>query len=246
MMNIYLSPHHDDICFSLGVLAARQGGEVVTAFTTSFYAVAGDRLPSDRRGRTTYVTELRRQENIRFTEAAGLGQHDLGLSDAPVLGIHPFDLDNMEEELEALRQRLIVLLDRLLPAGSTPATAALYCPMAIGKHRNHVALVIAVRRALGTLSRRCAIWLYEDLPYASEHAVRHYGIATIEKLFAGAVLHRQVIELNPDETRRKMDMIGLYASQHERAPRPETYTPSSGLCDAMHEIVYRCANPARA
>jgi len=36
-MHIFLSPHHDDICFSLGHLAGRGGGDLVNLFTRSQY-----------------------------------------------------------------------------------------------------------------------------------------------------------------------------------------------------------------
>ena len=34
-MAIFLSPHHDDICFSLAGLAERTGGDLVNIFTIS-------------------------------------------------------------------------------------------------------------------------------------------------------------------------------------------------------------------
>ena len=105
-MHIYLSPHHDDVCFSLGHLACQTGGTLLNAFTISHYTAAPVDLPQGRDARIGFVSDLRRQEDLRFAETAGLSRHDLRLSEPPVLGLKPFDPAGMDLEVQDLTARL--------------------------------------------------------------------------------------------------------------------------------------------
>lgn len=166
-MDIYLSPHHDDVCFSVGKLASQTGGELVNAFTISRYVAARVDLPGEPDAQVAAISNLRRQEDLRFTTAAGLARHDLGLSEPPVLGLGPFDLTGIADEIRHLSARLIPFVLDLLEREDDPRRSALYSPMGIGGHRNHLSMLLTVRRAYEALSQRCAVFLYEDLHYAS-------------------------------------------------------------------------------
>jgi len=116
--------------------------------------------------------------------------------------------------------------------------------MGIGGHRNHLSVLLAVRGAYEALGRRCAVFLYEDLHYASDARARQRGLALAAKVFAGAELSPIVVALDPPAAERKMDWIGLYASQHARPPRLTDFTPASGLSPGPHEIVWRVSRPS--
>ena len=243
-MHIYLSPHHDDVCFSVGQLASQTGGALVNVFSLSLYVAARVDLPADPGARVAAITDLRRQEDLRFCGAVGLTRHDLGLSEPPVLGLQPFDLTGLTAEVDHLSAKLIPYLLDLLPGESDPHSAALYCPMGIGGHRNHVSMLLAVRQAYEALSRRCAVFLYEDLHYASDAGTRERGLAFAAKVYAGAPLLPIVIALDAPAAERKMRWVGLYASQHAQPPRLTDFTPASGLSSGPHEIVWRVSRPS--
>jgi len=245
-MHIYLSPHHDDVCFSVGHLASETGGALVNAFTQSVYVAARMDLPADPDARLAAITELRRQEDLRFCSAAGLTRHDLGLPEPPVLGLNPFDLTGLTEEVDRLSTKLIPCLLDLLPGGSDPQSAALYCPMGIGGHRNHLSMLLALRQAYEMLGRRCAVFLYEDLHYASDAGTRERGLALAAKVFTGFQLSPIVMALDATATERKMRWVGLYASQHAQPPRVTDFIPASGLSPGPHEIVWRVSWPQRS
>lgn len=166
-MRLYLSPHYDDVCFSIGGLAQRHGGELVNLFTVGNYVAAKMDLPADEAARVRFISALRRAEDQQFAQAARLNTHDLGMPEPPILGRQPFDLTDIDTEIDAVLERLMPCLRSKFPSDSGPQSASLYCPMAIGGHRNHVSTLMAVRKAYDELRTHCTLFLYEDLHYAS-------------------------------------------------------------------------------
>jgi hypothetical protein len=237
-IHIYLSPHQDDVCFSLAATARQQGGELLNLFTRSLYVAAEMALPDEPSARVAFVSQLRRSEDLRFAAAAGLNRHDLQLSEPGVVGLRSFDLNGIAQEVEMLSRLLIPYLERLLPDTSTPADACLYVPMGIGGHRNHVSTMLTIGQAFARLARRCRIRLYEDLHYASDGATRTQGLGNAAKIFSGIRMVPEIHRLDTAEARWKMDAVNLYASQHNRTPSPTAYSPASGDHEGMHEIIY--------
>lgn len=236
-MHIYLSPHHDDVCFSLAHLAAKQGGALISIFTVSDYVEASIALPSEREVRIAFVTALRRAEDEAFARAAGLTRHDLGLEEPPVRGLEPFDRTGIEEDVQRIAGRLVPYVLGLVER-TEDESHTLYCPMAIGGHRDHLSVLLAVHGA-AALARRCALFLYEDLHYASNPRLREAGMAFAARLFQPRRLARVAIRLNAEDAARKLKGIGLYRSQHKSAPRLADYIPASKLAPAPHEMLWQ-------
>src|SRR5205085_3882562 len=88
-MDVYISPHSDDICFSLGVLAhTRCSGILLTVCSVSSYVAQ----PGTLRMSPAQVTRIRTAEDLEFAAACGLRAHFMNAEDALLLGHHPFDL----------------------------------------------------------------------------------------------------------------------------------------------------------
>jgi hypothetical protein len=242
-LNLYLSPHYDDICFSLGHCARLQGGCIVNIFTAGDHVGADLPLPANREDRIAFVSDLRRREDEAFARAAGLERVDLGLAEPSLLGLSPFDCSRLGPDVARVSQRLTpFLLDRL-PAAGDPHSTTLYCPMGIGGHRDHVATLVSLRGVFDRLSGRCALFLYEDLHYASRREAREAGLRRVAELFAGYGLYSTAYFMDASDIAQKMTLIGLYASQHPNPPQPRQYTPASGLSAEPHEIVWRVGAP---
>jgi hypothetical protein len=238
-MNLYLSPHNDDVCFSIGCLASRAGGELVTLFTQSRYVAVDMDLPAGDAARAEVITQLRREEDQRFANAAGLARREFAFQEPPIAGRRPFDLADLDVEIAALSAELIPFLSaRLLDQGD-PGAANLYCPMGVGAHRDHLTTLLAVRRAYDLLRPRCTVFLYEDLHYASVGKAREAGLQRAGQIFAGMRLTREVLPLEPAEIERKMAWINFYASQHPRPPQAADFIPASGAAAGPHEVVWR-------
>ncbi|MCB2072295.1 MAG: hypothetical protein H6917_06305 [Novosphingobium sp.] len=238
-MHIYLSPHNDDVCFSIGGLASRTGGELLSAFTVSAYVSARLELPMDRDTRIAEVTDLRRREDLLFAQSAGLTRHDLGLSESAIFGVNPFDHTGLKEEVDYLAVTLVPYLLDLLSRGGRGQRSALYCPMGIGANRDHLAMLLVTRGAFRKLAPLCDVYLYEDLYYARNEKARERGLEVASRVFAGAELSPLVITLGRQAADRKLDWIGLYASQHAKPPLLVDFTPAPGLATGPHEVVWR-------
>jgi hypothetical protein len=245
-MHVYLSPHRDDVCFSIGYAASRLQGHLVNLFTLTRYVAVDMELPTTDWGRVEVVSRLREQEDQLFAEAAGLQRYDLGLWEPALLGYGPFDLTNLEVEVAALSARLMPWLLSKLPSEGDSHLANLYCPMGIGGHRNHVSTVVAVRNAYDTLRQHYTLYLYEDLHYASVARVRQDGLRRATQLFAGMRLSPIVVPINSTDAERKMRLINLYASQHPHAPRAGDFTPASEIESGLHEIVWKVSSAVTA
>lgn len=245
-MYVYLSPHHDDVCFSLGHLASRQGGVVVNLFTRSTYVAADIPLPVEPPARIEAITALRRGEDEQFVRAAGLTRRDLGLAEPRVIGRTPFGLADLGGEVDALAVVLKPVISELLAASSAAEPLCLFCPMGIGGHRNHLSTLLFLRRACDSLRRRCVLFLYEDLHYASVGPQRAAGLERARRLFDGYRLSPAMVRLTPEDAARKMELVGLYASQHALTPRARDYIPASGAEAGLHEMIWRVSSARSA
>lgn len=204
---VFLSPHDDDMAFSLGgaLLDGRFGaGRLVTVFSVSNCTI------DDRDDDVTEVTELRKAESKEFFGALEVDLDVLYLDrlDAPLrLGIQDdcvFDAvfpRSDEKEVE-------YLLAALEPMRQEEGL--LFAPLGLGGHVDHV----LVHKATCTLARDgWATAFYEDLPYAAR--IKPADIERIVKNTQskiGGPLRVLNIESCSDAT-RKGRAIGVYRSQ---------------------------------
>ena len=243
-MNIYLSPHHDDICFSLAAtVQRRRGGQLVNLFTRAEHVLARTRLPRNREARVREVTRLRTTEDQEFAAESSLTRHDLMLDEPALLGIHAFDTTNLDPEIKLLQGPLMELLQGFF-LRQGPAGSALFCPMGIGGHRNHLSTLIAVAENLPRLKRSCRIFLYEDLPYASNPVARARGVARALKIMRGEPLARLILPLSSEAFTEKLRSVGLYASQHPGPPPASSFIPAAPDVTGPHEALWRVGRPS--
>jgi hypothetical protein len=234
---VYLSPHYDDICFSLGGLARTLGrGRIVNLFTRDAWAPRhGIRWATD--GPTVaHAAALRDAEDARFARACGLERHDLGLDSAALRGRGSRDLAGVAEDRGALAAPLAALLADI--AGDAPAgrPLALFVPAGIGGHANHVATMAHVAGARPALKPRWRLHFYEDLPYGAVRAVRRQGLL---RLFAYMSPARPVRHALPLDAEAKVALVNLYASQFvEDVVDLARFTPASRWPKTAHEAVW--------
>ncbi len=250
--DVYLSPHHDDVCFSLAArVAAGRGGDLVNMYTRSRSVAAHLALPADRDSRERAVTRLRDAEDRQFADLSALTRHDLGLIDPPARGVRPFDTGHIRADVAELSRPLRDLLSTIR-AREPGRPLRLFCPMAIGAHRNHLATLLAVRENLAWLSGFCHVLLYEDLPYASDSVQRQAGVRRAMTLFEGRFRERIALKLSEASFSQKMERVAIYASQHAGVPDPVRFSPSASRVQGPHEAWWRAgratsfARPARA
>jgi hypothetical protein len=223
-------------------VAAGRGGHLVNLFTCSRSVRARLPLPADEDARIRAVTHLRDAEDRRFADLSGLTRHDLGLIDPPARGVRPFDTRGIGADVAELSRPLLDLLTTIR-VSEPGRPLRLFCPMAIGAHRNHLATLLAVREHLDRLSGFCNVLLYEDLPYASDPVQRQAGVSRALQLFEGRVRERIVLKLSEASFEQKMARVALYASQHPGLPEPARFSPAAPGVQGPHEAWWR---PGRA
>jgi LmbE family N-acetylglucosaminyl deacetylase len=200
MAYIFISPHFDDICFSLGGLIRTLENErkiIINVFTISSYI----RRISPRGGeefRRRIISELRQKEDEEFCNRYNIEQINLGFSDQSG-GI-------------AEKQFINVLRDRILEHAS-PHRDTLVFPMAIGNHIDHLQIFEACCLLMKDYPQGEFV-LYEDLPYGHRMFGRYARIGELSSLMSALGLKNYLKILSPEDVLRKREDIMIYESQH--------------------------------
>jgi LmbE family N-acetylglucosaminyl deacetylase len=241
-MDVYIQPHSDDICFSLGGFAhSRQTGCLLTVFPISGYVPvpAGVARPS-----ADWVTRTRIAEDRAFAQACGLRLRMLRMPCASLLGYGPFDLGRVDENLGRVETALVQAALALAVAPGGRQRPWLFCPSGIGGHVDHVTIRMAVTRNYGPLAHRYRIGFYEDLHYASNGESRRSGIDALLQAMPDRALHRLSFPLGAAEA-TKLALIRHYRSQFLHLPSAiGRFTPALEAPAAPHEAVWTEALPA--
>lgn len=234
---VFLSPHRDDACFSLGLLARMTGGTLVNLFTRSQYTLAT--VDEFSPATIAEVSAIRHAEDRGFITMCNLHEIDLQWSEAPLRGYRPFDGDDLDTEIDSFAPQLHRALGALNQSSFLPK-AWLFCPMGIGGHRDHLIVRNALLRDLGELERRFSVAFYEELPYASDPGRRESGIGDFFRALAAtgkSGLRRQTLRLGR-RADLKLRMVCLYASQFEASPTTlAQYIPAVAGAEP-HEAVW--------
>ena len=232
--DVFLSPHCDDIAFSLGRFAATRGtGRLVTVFTRSNFTLD----PGLANLSVEALTEWRWREEQKFAAACGMTQTNLGLPEAPLRGRPPMDYTQASEELDALSPAILPALLGMEDEQPIKHRPWLFAPMGLGGHLDHAIILqlIAANRAI--LSQRFRLAFYEDLPYASWYDERVTGLTRFRALFGGLAWRRLSFPLGP-AIQAKLDLVNLYGSQHRAAPVISDFSPHCQPPQPPHEAVW--------
>lgn len=217
---VVLSPHRDDAAFSLALsidawLEAGHKVQVLNCFTQSVYAPYSDVESLHSNDRLSFVTAVRRREDIAWNKllAGRLQFHDLDLLDAPVRLNCSLD-DIAAVEIRSGDRALARVAGAVAKVTrNATATTAVIAPMAVGNHIDHR---ITRQAALEVLaSSELPLAFYEDLPYAARAGeadrLPEYAAETnlaLEPAFAFPALNDPAPQI-----RRKLRIAECYDSQ---------------------------------
>ena len=228
---IYLSPHFDDIAFSLGTFAARHpGGTLVNVFTRGAYVAATGTRVTVTPALVEQVSAARDAEDARFAAGAGLSRLALGAEEPMLRNRRVFDMAGLEDDAAQIRASLCEALDRL----TADAPADVFCPAGIGRHINHLAVRAVALEWLGRRGAGSRLLFYEELPYAARLRRRWEGLMDLRAAAGGRLVrHSWRVSSN------KLAQIGLYASQH-RMPVTSfwRFSPAALWPIGPHEAVW--------
>ncbi len=207
--NIFLSPHSDDVCFSLGVFAQSSlNSVIVSIFTTSNYLA--NKPDVSAKDNTSKVTSVRKSEDEAFANHISANHISLNLLDAPLRGLKIFSKPT-ENEIEYVQESLRRTLEELLSNYDRGVT--IFAPAGIGGHVDHITTRDFILKNMGELNDRCEIAFYEDLHYASRLDERLVGIEDLKRKMPKSfelIRYRFPIE---DKIDLKLDLMNIYKSQ---------------------------------
>jgi LmbE family N-acetylglucosaminyl deacetylase len=206
---LILSPHCDDIAFSLGAsMMAREWGDDVTGvviFSESRYSLS--------RGWDNDVSEQTAVRNDEERAAAALGGYRVEFLAFPEPGVRPgytqvtdifsSDLDFTRDPVwESVDERLRARLAEFDAAGG----GTVLSPLGVGRHVDHRITAAAFRAALPRLPR-VAPAFYEDLPY-----VARFTSQEIRRLVPDDLALRPVL-FSRGNLKDKLRVLRVYESQ---------------------------------
>lgn len=252
---VFLSPHHDDTCFSLGALTHRlQTGILLNVFSRSGHVARPDLAPeelaapdvealgqsprSEAAGAwVSWVSQLRKDEDRAFAEACGLRRVQLDLPEAPLRGQDPFKGQTTANDARHVEAALMAALTDLAPKDKS-IRPWLFCPAGIGGHIDHLLVRGAVLQRIGDLRRVFRIAFYEDLHYASDRRKRWRGLADLRDAAKGLGLARVKLPIG-DRAEEKLRLVRLYASQlTPQLMDIASYSPPALSRTGLHEAVW--------
>lgn len=166
MKALFVSPHCDDICLSIGGFAAavEAPSVLVTVFSDSDWvdpSWSGEIPNGD-------VSSLREQEDRAYCARMGFERIALGLPDSGVRHAGQGDLRRASGDESRLVDGIAQALAAIVADVGADVVVA---PLGVGGHADHVVCRRAAQRLHQTLA------LYEDLPYAWEIPLWRIGLA---------------------------------------------------------------------
>lgn len=217
-IDLYVSPHLDDVVLSCGGRLAAAGREERTAVVASVFAAPTPREPVTPLARgyhelmgTGNDPFLRRRED---REALGLlGAQPLHLEyldciyrirvdDLPLVTQQSdiFRFDDVEEQelVHAVTHDLHELM-------ITTGACRVFLPLALGWHRDHVLTRRAAELSLQRIDHRIDVLYFEDVPYVIE-APDHLADAA-------RGMSSEIFPLTEAELDARLEAIGRYGSQ---------------------------------
>ena len=233
---VFLSPHFDDLAFSLsGHLLDWREGFLVNIFSVCNRVTSKYKSQNPMHYDVTSVSKIRDAEDILFCNQFYLNRFNLEMSEATVRGEHHFNLNGLEPLKNELSNILIPFLLQLVEADQQ-AKLALYCPMGIGGHIDHLATLQVVIGNYQVLRQFFDIYFYEEFPYASSKLIRKTGLINFYSCFENAQYRNFVKQLNTAEVEAKIDLISIYQSQLSTLVK-STFIPCESIWHVENRLI---------
>lgn len=223
---VILSPHSDDVAYSLGGTVRRLPRDsvwtILTVFNKSCYAPEYPHQTAE-----VEISRIRDEEDHRYAEAVGAKRVALNLADASVLG-HTAESELRASYLDERFEPVAAALDEALSVISPDLILA---PLALGGHVDHRIVFEAVGRSSHV--HRAKILYYEDLPYACHLPGEELLVEVQARLGEGV---RPLLNDITDVLGLKLTASSIY---HSQGDWDEAALIS--YANRIHPVEHRCA-----
>ncbi|PWT84835.1 MAG: hypothetical protein C5B58_04070 [Acidobacteria bacterium] len=237
--DLYLSPHFDDVCFSLGAFASRRRqGILLTFFSNSTHVAKAADDPGGAIGnRVAVISALRREEDLAFAQEVGLHQVVASLDEASFRGTASWDTEKSRDAALLLNGRVMNAIAAAIQSRPLRPRPWLYCPMGIGGHVDHLTILRIVIKNYQVLQSAYRIAFYEDLHYASNWRARVTGLTRFRNLVAPLSPRRSMHLIG--DTQQKLKLINLYQTQFAQLSTSiSQFTPQLFFPSPAHEAIW--------
>lgn len=199
-MNILiLAPHMDDSMLCLGgwLLQNKHNNvDIITIFNTAWSCIDLD---------MEKLNDINKCENEKVFERIKCRLEYWDYPEALARGYRNWN-DVIDNEKDTNLYNLIY--ERLDKIFSTNYYSAVFFPMAIGKHVDHILVFNIINELLKTNTYTSSFYLYEDMPYAYYVDVSQY-LSEITKYFE---LEEHLFDVSA-EVKIKKELLSIYKSQ---------------------------------
>ena len=203
MQDIYLSPHYDDIAFSLSSFI-KPNSLLIDVFTISNYIEN-----QNYNSKNISVSNIRENEEKLFTLFNNLNFIKLDFYDRGMQG-NPFSFyynvpssDNLER----------TLMNKIKSLAKTNKKLTIYCPLGVGKHYNHLQIFNIIQKNYEELLKKFKIKFYAEAPYLSYKNNLYNRKRNLKLWFSEHNIKEYKSELNSVQIEQKIKNLMYYKSQ---------------------------------
>jgi len=197
---LLLSPHPDDIAYSIGGLVAKIASAATFDLLTIFSRSGWANPVALRRAGPASIGAVRSAEDAAFCARHGIQRSELGFADSSLCG---YD-DRTERSANPEDDPRTQMVARAIQCHHSRSRAQIvFAPAAIGGHIDHK-IVFGAASSLQTAE----VVVYEDIPYSA-----WYSLEQIERKLTGVGLRRLGAVAIDDVIGAKIEGMWQYRSQ---------------------------------
>lgn len=202
MKFIFVSPHFDDICFSLDGFINKIKNfdkEIINVFTRSSYIRRMKLICSDQNFKEDIVSKIRDNEDNNYLNQYNfLNKRNLDFKDCG-----NFDKDK-KEKLKSI----------LMESITNTEEPILVFPMGVGLHHDHVKVFETCCELIEENKYKFDYIIYEDLPYSHVKKDRKNRVKQLDEFIKKHNLFYHKNYLNRTDIKNKCNSIMFYETQH--------------------------------
>ena len=228
MQDIYLSPHYDDIAFSLSSFI-KPNNLLIDVFTISNYI---ENQNSNLKNLS--ISEIRENEEKLFTSFNNLNFIKLDFHDRGMQG-NPFSFYYNVLSDDILEKRLISLITSLIV---TNKKITLYCPLGVGKHYDHLQVFNIIQKNFEELQKNFEIKFYAESPYLSYKNNLDNRKRNLKQWFSEYNIKEYKKELNSTQIKQKIKNLVCYKSQFNDLSVRTILSKLTANNSKIYEIIY--------
>lgn len=209
MPHIFISPHFDDICFSLAgfIQTLNKDDEkiIINIFTKSNYIRRMKLENLNFNMKINLVSEIRRNEDLNFCKKYKIKQVNLDFFESSLQ-------NEFKQEIETIKNSLSININNIIK-NSNNKQINIYFPLGVGNHKDHI-LTFTLGKNLMTEFPKLKFYFYCDLPYSHKYKDFKNKLNELNSFLKENNLQQVVYKLSFKQIINKLKAILFYESQH--------------------------------